>query len=195
MHFHSDGLYHIYNRGNQKQIIFFNDENYRYFLKKMRKELTPYCDILSYCLMPNHFHWLVKIKPNYSSDDFESSDELNHPLSKGIAVLLRSYTRAIQKQENFTGSLFQQKTKSKEIIDERQLLTCANYIHQNPVNAKLVGKMENWQFSSFQDYCEIRNGNLCNRNLFYELTGIDPKTDFYTLSYNSFTDEQRKLLF
>lgn len=195
MHFHSDGLYHIYNRGNQKQIIFFNDENYLFFLKKMRKELTPYCDILSYCLMPNHFHWLVRIKSNYSSDDFESSDELNHPLSKGIAVLLRSYTRAIQKQENFTGSLFQQKTKSKDIIDERQLLTCASYIYQNPIRAKLVSKMESWQFSSFKDYCGIRNGNLCNRNLFYELTGINPKIDFYNLSYNNITDEQAKLLF
>ncbi|MBK6642001.1 MAG: transposase [Bacteroidetes bacterium] len=60
MNFTSDSIYHIYNRGNQQQKIFFNRENYLFFLKKMRVELSPYCEFINYCLMPNHFHWLVK---------------------------------------------------------------------------------------------------------------------------------------
>ncbi len=204
-------VYHIYNRGNQKQPIFFKEENYLFFLRKARKELTPYCDILAYCLMPNHFHFLVyvkeapchpmtskaeglKLKP--TTQGFEqghrmttfSSKEVN-PLSNGIAVLLRSYTRAVQIQEIFTGSLFQQKTKAKEISDWSYLLTCATYIHQNPFKAKLVTQMEDWVFSSFKDYCGLRGGTLCNKELLLQLSGIRPDEDFRQLSYNMIKDE------
>lgn len=58
-HFASENIYHIYNRGNDKQLIFFNRDNYLYFLKKLRKYIFPHCEILDYCLMPNHFHLLV----------------------------------------------------------------------------------------------------------------------------------------
>ena len=59
MEFFENELYHIYNRGNNKQRIFFKPENYLYFLKKVRTYIHPNCDILAYCLMPNHFHFLV----------------------------------------------------------------------------------------------------------------------------------------
>ncbi len=52
-------IYHIYNRGNNKRPIFFSDENYLYFLKGMQKTIALSCDILSWCLMPNHFHFLI----------------------------------------------------------------------------------------------------------------------------------------
>ena len=76
MNFSAGNIYHVYNRGNQKQLIFFKPENYVFFLRKMRKELLPYAEILTYCLMPNHFHWLLLVKDAYSSDDSKSSDEL-----------------------------------------------------------------------------------------------------------------------
>lgn len=96
-------FYHIFNRGNNRQAIFFKRDNYLYFLKKTRKYLLPYLDILSYCLMPNHFHFLVLTK----------SDFLHKEFSNSLKIMLRSYTRAINKQEDRTGSLFQQNTKIK----------------------------------------------------------------------------------
>lgn len=59
MKFTEGHLFHIYNKGNNRQEIFFRDENYLYFLRKVRKYIQPYCDILSYGLMPNHFHFLI----------------------------------------------------------------------------------------------------------------------------------------
>ena len=59
MHFEEDQLYHIYNQGNNKQQIFFSHENYLYFLQHYRKTVNPFADTIAYCLMPNHFHFLV----------------------------------------------------------------------------------------------------------------------------------------
>ena len=177
MKFTEGGIYHIYNRGNKKQIIFFKEKNYLYFLRKVRIELLPYCDILAYCLMPNHFHFIVLIKNknlNGSQNINKSIKTLNH----AIAILLRSYTRSMQAQEKFTGSLFQQKTKAKELVDTdnatiNYFSLCAHYIHFNPIKAKLVENLEDWKFSSYLDYMNLRSGTLCNKGVFYAISGLD----------------------
>ncbi|MFN8298670.1 MAG: transposase [Chitinophagales bacterium] len=189
MDFVEHHFYHVYNRGNQKQLIFFKPHNYDFFLKKMEKELSPHCDILSFCLMPNHFHWLLHVKP-LANPEIDSS-----PLSNAIGILLRSYTRAIQKQNGFTGSLFQQKTKSKQLQSENQFRICVNYIHQNPMKADLVAKMEDWEYSSFQDYCGIRQNSLCNQEMFYTYLGIGREEDFYRISYKMLRDADIEGLF
>jgi putative transposase len=158
--FSENNIYHIYNRGNNREPIYFDDENYPFFLKKLKTELTPYCKILAYCLMPNHFHLMGYVEPKNSSEDLKSSDEFR--LKNAIAILLRSYTRAINKQQNRTGSLFQQKTKAKCLTqsDENYPKICFHYIHQNPLRASLVAKMEDWDYSSFKDYTGLRKGTL-----------------------------------
>jgi putative transposase len=52
-------IYHVYNRGNNKEPIFFKSDNYSYFLSNINRYVIPHCDLLAYCLMPNHFHLLV----------------------------------------------------------------------------------------------------------------------------------------
>jgi len=195
MQFSEGRVYHIYNRGNNQQLIFFNRDNYIFFLKKIRKELLAYCDILAYCLMPNHFHLMVYIHPTALKQENNSHI---HPLNNAIAVVLRSYTRAIQKQENKKGSLFQQKAKAKELEDKNADFTlnyaaaCLHYIHQNPLRARLTEKLEDWEFSSFRDYAEIRNGTLCNKETAYKVTGIDKKEFLYE-SYQLITDMKERL--
>jgi putative transposase len=200
MHFAEDNLYHIYNRGNNKQLIFFRPDNYLYFLKKVRHFILPFCDILNYCLMPNHFHFLVSVKP-IPENKFKQSDlkEITkqhhtiitkterHPLASAIGYLLSTYTQAINKQNNTTGSLFQQKTKAKEISGFMHGITCFHYNHQNPWKAGLVNKLEEWDFSSFKDYAGLRKGTLCNQDLAYELLNINKET-FYEDSYKVIRD-------
>lgn len=62
MHFESDHIYHVFNRGNNSQKIFFTRENYLFFLEKISTYITPFTDILAWCLMPNHFHLMIYIK-------------------------------------------------------------------------------------------------------------------------------------
>jgi len=183
-------LYHIYNQGNDKQKIFFSRENYLYFLKKIKLHILPHADILAWCLMPNHFHLMVFVHTLEISVDNQT--KMNIILGKvqnmndSIGLILRSYTRAINKQENKSGSLFKTHTKAeciaqikgitpsfcitryetetaKRITEAEYPQTCFSYIHSNPVKAKLVQKPEDWEFSSFRDYCGMRNGKLINR--------------------------------
>ena len=138
---------------------------YSFFLEKIRKHLTPLVDILAYCLMPNHFHILVhvpektkyaqmihQVAPSHLMDTL-NSDDTSKPISDAIAVILRSYTQAINKRFNRTWSLFQSRTKPKNTLefDIAYPFTCFHYIHQNPVRSNLVHKMEYWEFSSYPD--------------------------------------------
>lgn len=124
MKLYPNNLYHIYNRGNNKQKIFFTKNNYHFFLQKMKIELKPFSDIICYCLMPNHFHFLISTYNNF--------DPLQ--LSNGFKTLLSSYTKAINLQEKRSGSLFQQNSKAKCLtaLTNRKTnnygLVCFNYI-------------------------------------------------------------------
>ncbi len=193
MKFEKGYIYHIYNQGNNREKIFFNRDNYLFFLKKIKVHIIPYSDILAWCLMPNHFHLMVLINETTvavnSSDDLESSDELKTlTLNQSIAIMLRSYTRAINNQNNLTGSLFRQKTKAECLncpnaitpsfyntefktqihvnYPEREYpQVCFEYIHQNPVNAGLVKDETAWEFSSAQDFAGMPNGTLVNKTV------------------------------
>jgi putative transposase len=175
MHFQPDKVYHLYNRGNEKQKIFFNRENYLFFLRKVRNEWLPYCDILAYCLMPNHFHFLIQ--PNRTACNLltlKGKETHLQVLSKTIGKTLSSYTQAINIENQRTGNLFQKKTKAKILENETlhdYLITCFYYIHFNPVEAGLVAAEHEWEFSSFRDYTGLRNGTLCNKELLIRTAG------------------------
>lgn len=184
MKFFENELYHIYNRGNNKGPIFFKPENYLYFLKKVRKYILPFCDILSYCLMPNHFDFLINSDKRTVGIKSIGGIEKN-VFSESIRNLLSSYTRGINKQNNSTGSLFQQNTKARLLTKEHfYALNCFHYIHQMPMKEGLVKKMEDWPYSSFNDYCGFRNGTLCNKRLTFTLLDLNPQT-LYDDSYKT----------
>ncbi|MDD2305599.1 MAG: hypothetical protein PHP53_12940 [Prolixibacteraceae bacterium] len=222
MNFAEGNIYHVYNRGNNSQTVFFDHENYMFFLEKIRTHILPHADILAWCLMPNHFHLMISVKQvefeisepmNLSAPDpmtlsqisvscveTEISEQVtrSHLLTKtrslndSISILLRSYTRAIQKQERITGSLFQNRTKALcltepqtvspayfnthfgmmgnlDLPETNYLNVCFDYIHQNPVSGKVVANPEDWEFSSYRDYYCGRKGKLVNRELANEL--------------------------
>lgn len=180
MHFEPNEVFHIYNRGNNKQQIFFTQENYLYFLRKVRAEWMPYGEILAYCLMPNHFHFMM-IPNEEACKNIILNEKETHMqnLSKVIGKALSSYTKAIQKQEKISGNLFQKKTKAKLLTYDPRfsytkrdyIETCFHYIHLNPLKAKLTINLQNWIYSSWLDYYGFRNGTLVNKQLLIELLG------------------------
>ena len=213
MNFQPEYLYHVYNRGNNSQLIFFKDENYFFFLRKIKKELLPYCDFLAYCLMPTHFHFMVYVKPPGIGLTAPSGLTDYHPLVKGIAKLLSSYSQAINKQEGRTGGLFQKKTKAKMLTypsdrskrsdgfersdgyPDNYAFNCFNYIHQNPLKAGLVKDMLQWQFSSYNDYSGLCSESLCNKKLTFEFIPFLNNKNFRELSSKAVSQESEKGLY
>ena len=201
MDFKTGHFYHIYNRGNNSQKVFFNRENYLFFLRKMKKHISPFASIISWCLMPNHFHFVVFVFHDEVELESDNLIEQNNKtiktqtLNQSLGVLLSSYTRAIQKQEKITGSLFQKRTKAKLIFDEIKiepsywntafgtqinifegksyLETCIVYIHQNPVYSGMVESAEDWEFSSLRDFVGLRDGKLLDYDILEKEKLID----------------------
>ena len=95
-----DIYYHFYNRGNNRQAIFFEADNYLYFLGGIKKYLVPVVTIVAYCLMPTHYHVLVKVKQ--TSEVFKTSEVLTREVSKRVSLAMQkfliSYTKAINKR-------------------------------------------------------------------------------------------------
>jgi putative transposase len=173
MKFYENQYYHIYNRTNNQEALFKSFENYLYFLTKYRFYLDSHLDTIAYCLMPTHFHFLVKTKSmqdvghlggvghlKINIVDISDADYFSNSISSGFKTLQSSYTKAINKQFNRNGSLFQQRFKVNLIEDENYFINSVFYIHQNPVRSNLVKKAEEWTFSSYQDYIDLRKGNL-----------------------------------
>ena len=131
-------FYHVYNRGNNREQIFFNRENYRYFLVKFAEYLCGVLDVYAYCLLPNHFHFLVRIKENLAGlEDLQGLGTERCPVSQQFSNFFNAYAKAINKQENRTGSLFQRNFKHILIDKEAYLYQVIYYIHRNPVHHKI----------------------------------------------------------
>lgn len=175
MHLIEGEIYHVFNRGNNRGVIFPRRQNYHYFLQKIERHVKCYCDILSWCLMPNHFHFLIHANAN-SVPMVQDRSIDRQQFSQGIKVLLSSYARGINRQEDRVGSLFQQKTKGINVSDDSRdyALTAFHYVHQNPMRAGLVDSMEDWEYSSFREYLGKGNTSLCNRELAIKLLDLNP---------------------
>jgi putative transposase len=179
MHLIQGEFYHIYNRGNNQQLIFFTDKNYLFFIKKLRDHISPVANIISYCLMPNHFHLIIQANENSIKERPGFGGKTMQEFAYRIGILLSSYTQAINKQNNTTGSLFQQKTKAKILSgqingrNESYLETCFFYIHNNPLSANIVCNLLDWKYSSYLDYIEVRNGTLCKKEILFAFVGLN----------------------
>jgi REP element-mobilizing transposase RayT len=185
MQFSEGSFYHIYNRGNNKRRIFFDERNYDFFLQKVRKYIGSRASILAWCLMPNHFHFLIYATNDTVAHVKETPVKVN-ALTEGIRLLLSSYTKAIQKQEGITGNLFQQKTKC--VCADDYLTTAFHYIHQNPFRANLVHRIEDWSWSSFPEYLGLAPAGICARDLMEEYIGTD-EDRLLTDAYAAIPDE------
>ena len=159
--FEPDHFYHIYNRDNGNELLFKNNGNYFFFLEKYQKYISLIADTYCYCLMPNHFHFLVKIKSELELfkglEPLESSSSGSKPLessskliSNQFSKLFNSYAQAFNKQQKRKGSLFMSNFKRKLIDDDKYLKKVVHYIHHNPMKHGYAKSIEQWEFSSYK---------------------------------------------
>lgn len=205
--FEEDYYYHVYNRGVNKQPIFTSRRDFSRAIETIKFYLplnTPIryskfqqfhidqrsrliqemsktkkrCKIAAFCLMPNHFHFLLK----------ENSDG-------GIVSFVRnfeiSYTKYFNTKYKRSGPLLQGQFKALEIEDDSQLLHLSRYIHLNPTTSNLVSpeNLLNYEWSSFPEYL-LQKNELCEKSIILNSFGSIEKYKNFVLSR---TDYQRKL--
>ena len=151
--FEPNCFYHIYNRAIGDDLLFYQTRNYHFFFDKFYEYLNEYLDFYAYCLLPNHFHFLVKVKET-DRDDIALSDVIpQQPLKQVVSENFRrfaiSYSQAINKQENRKGSLFMRPLKRLRINTETYLREVVFYIHHNPVHHDITENFENYKWSSY----------------------------------------------
>ncbi|NND34635.1 MAG: transposase [Saprospiraceae bacterium] len=188
-----NNIYHIYNRGNNRETIFYQRRNYYFFLNKMRRNLLPNCQVLAYCLMPNHFHFLI-YATEVSIQEKRTGPIVMNKFSDGIKNLLAGYAKAINKQQGRTGSLFTKNTRANLVRDvDREIdyaTTCFHYIHQNPLKTMnpLASKLDDWPFSSFHEYTGEYKKGLCDIPLAKKLISVS-WDKFYEISHQNLSQE------
>jgi putative transposase len=146
--------YHIYNRGNNREPIFFSDDNYHYFLKGYAEYIAPVADTFAYCLLPNHFHILVQIH--------EQKEGNTKSVSQHFANFFNSYTKSINKAYQRTGSLFEKRFGRILIGSHEQLQWLVMYIHRNPQKHGLIADFRQYRYSSYQTILKIGNSSTEN---------------------------------
>ena len=186
-------IYHIYNQGNDRRVIFSEDENYTFFLSKLRKRFAGIAEILAYCLMPNHFHLMAKptafgVEASKSSVPGVDRKLFISNMSVAVQGLASGYAQSYNKMYGRSGSLFRQKTKAKPtgninietglLIEPSYTRNCFDYVHLNPVEANFVNHPSEWQFTSYHEYGGWTNGdNICNVELGLRLLSLN-QADF-----------------
>jgi len=138
-----DTYYHIYQRGNNRQAIFFEAENYRYFLTLYIKYIVPIATTFAYCLLPNHVHFLIK-----TCDFFEKSHAYGPP-SEQFRRLFIAYTKAMNKRYQRTGTLFENRFGRKVVDSDGYFTTLIRYIHHNPQTHGIVSNFKDWPYTSY----------------------------------------------
>jgi putative transposase len=150
-------IYHIYNHGNADDNLFRSNENYSYFLRKYEEHIYPIATTYAFCLMPNHFHFLLKIKDASLLEklpDFNTltSSKQEERIIKRFSNFFNGYTKAFNKMFERRGKLFLLPFKRKPITNQWHFLNTWKYIHYNPVHHGFCQSPYEWAFCSVHDY-------------------------------------------
>jgi REP element-mobilizing transposase RayT len=133
----------------------------------MERYLVPVADIIAYCLMPTHYHLLVRVKPGSGARPMPG-------ISTAMMRLSVSYTKAVNKRFRRVGVLFQGPFRAKPVLDSDHLLHLCRYIHGNPVKDRLVNDPSSWPYSNYLEWIGERQGDLVDRG-FVHAQFPDPK--------------------
>ncbi|MCK4569108.1 MAG: transposase [Bacteroidales bacterium] len=139
--------YHIYNRGNNKEKLFLEHSDYAYFLLLFKKYIHEIANVFCYCLMPNHFHFLIRIK---EIEEIFSYELKQKSFSQSFSNYFNAYTKYFNHKYSRNGSLFQERFKRKRVENEIYLKYLIHYIHMNPVHHEIVENFESYTYSSYQ---------------------------------------------
>lgn len=131
-------LYHVYNRGVNRETLFRTDANYRYFLRLLAHHLVPSVHVYAFALLPNHYHLIVR--PRVGAD---------RPASRALSNACNAYARALNRQAGRVGSLFSRPFQRKAVESRAYAAALVRYVHENPARHGFVSDFRAWRYTSY----------------------------------------------
>ncbi len=151
--FLKDEYFHLYNRSVDNTLLFKSNDDYLYFLDKFKIKNNTYpASVFAYCLMPNHFHFLLR------QDD-------DKPIYQIFNDINNSYVQHYNNKYSRKGHLYQGSLQHKRVKKENYIISLCQYIHYNPKKAGLVNNLSGWKYSNYLEWISKRNGVLFNDEL------------------------------
>jgi len=141
-------FYHIYNRGNNRENIFFQERNYAYFLDLWWRHVSPIAETWAYCLLRNHFHAMVYVKDQADLVGFSNLPGLKPP-GQYFSNFFNAYARGVNISHQRTGALFERPFKRIPVGNVSYLMRLIVYIHQNPQKHHFTPDFREWNYSSY----------------------------------------------
>jgi REP element-mobilizing transposase RayT len=166
--FSEHGIYHVFNRTNNSELLFMDDENRLFFLKKFEIYLSKFLDTYAWCLLPNHFHLLVQVKSageiintlqradpkemTLVENRFLHNEKVNiaELLEQAFKRFFQCYALSFNKRYKRRGNLFYKPFKRIEINKESYFTQAIIYIHTNPLKHKVTDDFTSYKWSSWQ---------------------------------------------
>lgn len=165
--FNENSIYHIYNRTNNREALFLSSENRLFFLRKYEHYLHGLLDTFCWCLLPNHFHLLGRVKAETDIYKYVSSIDyhlqtpseklfLDKELSLGELIerafkrFFQCYSQSFNKMYNRQGNLFYKPFKRIEVEKNSQFTNTVVYIHANPMKHQIIKDFTLYRWSSWQ---------------------------------------------
>ncbi|TAH21217.1 MAG: hypothetical protein EAZ08_04255 [Cytophagales bacterium] len=187
-HLESGKFYHIYNRAVAKNLLFFNDGNYTHFLKKYDEYFSDYAEMYAYCLLPNHFHFLVRIKEDFWNKNEKcltfqkkyAEQNENDFLVKQMQNFFISYAMGVNKQQNRKGNLLLHPFKRVLVDSDAYFSRLIYYIHRNPVHHRLAQHYKNYVWSSYQRILNDKPTKLEKKAVLEWFGGKETYQQFHT---------------
>ena len=178
--FRANCFYHVFNRGVDRGTIFFSPDNYLYCLRLLKRNSQRFqVTVVAYCLLPNHYHFLLKPRKDDNLSQFMNS-------------LFGSYTQAVNKQQGRLGPLFQGRFHAILVDKEEYLIHLARYIHLNPVTSGVTNAAREWPYSNYVDVIANLENEFKDTSLVPErfISGDNYRQFVETQSYDGYEIEE-----
>ncbi|WP_448517869.1 transposase [Rhodoflexus sp.] len=183
--------HHCVNHAVGDELLFRTSDNYRYFLEKYKQYIAPITTTYAFCLMPNHFHFLIKVKREHEIiRHYQSLYPNTHAdihafdyaafISQVFGNFFNAYAKAYNKKYNRRGTLLERPFKRSLIADESHFLNTLRYIHQNPVRHGFANDILTWEFTSYHAYLNTERAGSYKTEVLRLFNGLEDFTAFHS---------------
>lgn len=139
-------FYHVFNRSPSNKKLFYKDGHYQFFLDLVKKYLLEYVNLYSYCLIPNHFHLLLRVSETLKPSAF---DQTNKVVGNQFRKLFIAYGNSLNKEQDTHGSSFVKPFRRIQVPQDADFSQVTYYIHSNAVHHGICKHPSEYPHSSY----------------------------------------------